>query len=66
MEANALVGVIGGILVCMLGLLISMVNGVKKDLKDMKTCVEAKQDKSECIRLMDKYEKWIKEVEVKV
>ena len=32
MEAQALVGIIGGILVCLLGLLISMVVGLKKDL----------------------------------
>jgi len=47
--AIALVGVIGGILVCMLTFLIAMVWDVKKDLKD-------KVDKNDCNRIMDKLE----------
>jgi hypothetical protein len=61
MEANSLIGVIGGVLVCMLGLLISMVWDLKRDLKAMKDCVNSKQEKAECIRVMEKLEKDMKE-----
>ena len=63
MEAQYLVGIIGGILVCMLGLLISMVWDLKKDLRSQKDCMNLKRDSAECNRLMDKHEAWIKEVE---
>ena len=63
--ANALIGMIGGILVVMLSLLISMVWDLKKDLRSQKDCMILKQDKHECDRIMDKMEKWVSKVEEK-
>jgi hypothetical protein len=63
--ANALIGMIGGILVVMLSLLISMVWDLKKDLRSQKDCMNLKQDKHECDRIMDKMEKWVSKVEEK-
>lgn len=65
LNATALIGVIGGLLVCMVGLLINMVTGANKRLDAMKNCIDNKQDRTECNRIMDKIEAWIKSVEAK-
>ena len=44
LNATALIGVIGGLLVCMVGLLINMVTGANKRLDAMKNCIDNKQD----------------------
>ena len=66
LDATALVGVIGGLLVCMVGLLITMVNNISRRMDATKSCIELKQDKIECNRIMDKHESWLKKVEEKL
>jgi hypothetical protein len=57
MESNptaiALIGVIGGILVCMLGLLISMVWDMKKDLRCTKDALDSRVKGTECVKKND-------------
>ena len=64
MEANstviALLGVGITLIVCMFSILIAMIVGLKKDYREDMSCVKrelnSKQDKADCIRLMDKGE----------
>jgi len=67
MDATALIGIIGGVIITIIGLLISMVRDVKKDVKDdlkeQKEELSLKQNKSECDRLMDKHEDWLKGID---
>lgn len=58
---NALLGIIGGLVLCVLTLLISIVWDIKKESREQRECLDAKQDKEECNRIMDKSEETYKE-----
>jgi L-cysteine desulfidase len=74
METNpmaiALVGVIGGILVCMIGLLIAMVVGLKKDIENRDNVIFNKitaiQDRLIHMVLAEDYKGDKKEIELKL
>jgi hypothetical protein len=51
---NTLISIIGTLMVCLFGILIFMVQDVRKELKD-------KVDKTDCNRIMDKLEDVVKE-----
>lgn len=62
--AIALVGVIGGILVCMIGLLISMVSGVRRELREREESYKA--DRKEIVMKLDDHGDRILVLEVRI
>jgi hypothetical protein len=51
--ATALIGVIGGILVCLLSLLIALILDIKKDLRCTKTSMSERVKETDCTKRND-------------
>jgi len=63
LSTNALLGVIGSIIVAMLTLIISTQFDLKKEIHEIWMAMNNKQDKSECVRQMDKQEQRLRELD---